>query len=356
MKKYEKATIKNLPKSQIEIEGSVSAETFASYREKALKNINEAVTIDGFRKGNIPEKVLVEKVGEKAILEEMAEIALSHAYPEIVVDNKLDPLGQPQIHISKMAAGNALEFKITTSVSPDITLPDYKKLASEVVKKDAEPATEKELEEAIARIRSSRVNHNHHDHSKMTPEEHDEAVKKDMPELTDEFVQGLGDFKDVADFKEKIKLALTEDKAREAHEKHRMEIAEKIVGASTIELPPVMVDSELRRSEAQFRSDIERMGMTMEDYLERIKKNLEDIKKEWIPHAEKKIQLQLVLNKIAELEKIVVDPKEIETEVKHILEHYKDADAERAHVYAQGVLTNEKVFEMLEKQSSKATK
>jgi FKBP-type peptidyl-prolyl cis-trans isomerase (trigger factor) len=68
----------------------------------------------------------------------------------------------------------------------------------------------------------------------------------------------------------------------------------------------------------------------------------------WRPHAEKKAKLQLILNEIVKLEKINVDAKEIEDEVKAILSHYKDANQEQARIYAETVLTNEKVYQFLE--------
>ena len=63
---------------------------------------------------------------------------------------------------------------------------------------------------------------------------------------------------------------------------------------------------------------------------------------------EKKAKLQLILNEIAKIEKIAPDIKEIEAEVNHIVEHYTDADRERATIYAETVLTNEKVYGFLE--------
>jgi FKBP-type peptidyl-prolyl cis-trans isomerase (trigger factor) len=105
---------------------------------------------------------------------------------------------------------------------------------------------------------------------------------------------------------------------------------------------------ETKRTEAQFNDDINRMGVKIEDYLKHAKKTIEEIRSEWRPHAEKKAKLQLILNEIVKLEKIEVDVKEIEEEVKHILAHYKDADRERAFAYAETVLTNEKVYQFLE--------
>lgn len=351
-KAYETATIKKLDGSKVEITGIISAEVFTSFRTKALQNINDEVTIDGFRKGKIPESVLISKVGEMNVLEEMAQLALSKAYPEIVITEKIDVIGRPEIHITKIAKDNPLEFKVITSVVPEVKLGDYKKIAQEEMAKKEEKVeiSEKELEDAILRIRKSRADHSGHDHEKMTHEEHEKAIEASLPELNDVFVTSLGGFKDVADFKEKIKSSLHEDKKERNHEKRRIVISDKLIETSTIEIPDILVESELRRIEAQFNDDITQMGVTIEDYLKHAKKSIEDLRKDWKPSAEKKAKLQLILNKIATEEKIVVDQKDIEVEVNHIVEHYKDADRERAAVYAETVLMNEKVFKFLEEQ------
>lgn len=351
-KTYESININKLEKSKIEITGTVPAEVFESFRKKALQNINDEVTIDGFRKGKVPESILTSKVGEMSILEEMAELALSKVYPEIVITEKLDVIGRPEIQITKLAAQNPLEFKIITAVVPDVKLADYKKIASAVMtkKEEKEEISEKELEDAILRIRRSRADHSGHDHQKMTHEEHEKAIDASLPELTDLFVQNLGEFKDVADFKEKIKASLLEDKEDRNREKKRIEISDKLLEESVVEIPDVLVTSELHRIEVQFNEDISRMGVTLEDYIKHAKKSIEDLRKDWRPSAEKKAKLQLILNKIAEEEKIKPDQLEIENEVNHIVEHYKDADRERAAVYAETVLTNEKIFQFLEAQ------
>lgn len=348
---YVSASISKLPKSQVEIVGSVSADTLASFRAQALKHINDNVSIDGFRKGMVPENVLVAKVGEAAVLEEMAELALSKAYLDILIDNKIDAIGKPKIQVTKLATGNPLEFKATTDVVPEVKLPDYKKIAAKEAapsEKDVEKVTEKEIEEAILRIRKSRASHEGHDHDKMTGEEHDKAIEASMPALTDEFVRSLGEFTDVPDFKNKLSGIIAEQKLDEAREKRRIRIADALADATTIELPEILVESELSRTEAQFAADIERMGVKLDDYLKHAKKSIVDIRAEWRPHAEKKAKLQLILNAIAAAESIKPDQAEIDAEVEHIVAHYQDADRERASTYAETVITNEKVFSFLE--------
>ena len=165
----------------------------------------------------------------------------------------------------------------------------------------------------------------------------------------------IGDFSDVPDFKAKLSVMIAEDKENLAGEKRRIAIADAIADAAKIDLPDVIVESELDRSESQFAADIERMGVKLDDYLKHAKKTIDDLRKEWRPHAEKKAKLQLILNEIAKAEKLAPSKKEIEAEVAHIVEHYKDADRERAAVYAETVLTNEKVFEFLENPPVKKT-
>jgi len=352
-KSYGSAEIKKLPKSRVEITGSIPSDHWESFRTQALKGMNESVNIPGFRKGKIPEDILISKMGAHALNEEMAELALSRAYVDILVDNKIDAIGRPEIQVTKLASGNPLEFKAVTSVVPEVKLPDYKKIAAAEVKKSSPndlKVTDKDIEEAILRVRKQHASHEGHDHQKMTTEEHDKAVEASMPELTDAFVKTLGDFSDVPDFKNKLSVMLADGKRDEVREKLRIRIADALADATKAEMPDVMIESELKRTESQFSADIERMGVKLEDYLKHAKKTIEDIRAEWRPHAEKKAKLQLILNSIAVAEDIKPDQKEIDKEVDHIVEHYTDADRERASVYAETVLTNEKVLEFLEKQ------
>jgi trigger factor len=346
------AALKKLDKSRVEITGSLPVSSWETYRPKALKYINDTISIDGFRKGMVPENILIAKVGESAILEEMAELALSRAYLDILIDNKIDAIGKPEIRVTKLASGNPLEFTATTAVVPEVTLPEYKKLASAALQKsDAKDTavTEKDIDEAVLKIRRRHASHEGHDHDTMTPEEHDKAIEAGMPELTDAWVKTLGDFNDIPDFRNKLSDMIKEQKIDEAKEKARIRISDALADATTVELPDIMIESELDRTQAQFAADVERMGVKLDDYLTHAKKTLEEVRKEWRPHAEKKAKLQLILNAIAKKENISPDKKEIEEEVNHIVEHYKEADRERAAIYAETVLTNEKVFAFLEK-------
>lgn len=367
-KTYKEIAVKHLDKSMVEVTGSIDVDVWGGYRNQAVKNINETISIDGFRKGMIPENILIAKVGDMAVLEEMAELALSAAYFDIITDNKLDVIGRPQVNITKIAKDNPLEFRIVTAVVPEVTLPDYKKIAQQENTKqnpDDVKLTDEEIRNTIDSIRKTRVSRAPEDNvkenivvndegdiGKEVKQVSDKKAEEQLPELTDDFVKTLGDFSDVEDFKTKVTDMLRERKIHEAHEKLRIKIADELISASKVDVPEVMVKSELARIETQFNADIAKMGVKPEDYLKYAKKTIDEIRVEWQPSAEKKAKLQLVLNAIAQKEGLSPSGEDVEHEMKHILEHYKDADKDSVRVYAETVLTNEAVFQFLEKENS----
>jgi len=357
--------IKKLPKSEVEMEGELEADIFEGYYEKALKKIGENVELDGFRKGKVPENILISKIPETQILEEMAEMALSEHYPKIIEENKIEAISRPEISITKLARKNPLGFKIKTAVMPETKLPDYKKLSKETTAgltdedKNTE-VTEKEVEDTIMDIRKSRAPKVHmaesaepHEHTEGETHNHEEGkeIPAELPELNDEFVKALGPFKDVADFTTKLKENIKLEKGNQVKEKTRLKIVEKIIEETEVELPEILVEVELDKILYRMESDITAMGLKFEDYLKHLNKTLEDIRKEFRKDAEKKAKLGLVLNKIAETEKIEANKEQVANEVAMILEHYKDADPERARMHAENVLTNEAVFKFLESQN-----
>ena len=121
--------IEKLKNSEVEITGAIPFEELEKHRAESMKRLGENISVDGFRKGHVPEKVIVEKVGEMSILNEMAEKALQASYLDILLINKIDAVTSPEITITKLAPNNPLEFKIKVAVMPEIKLPDYKKIA-----------------------------------------------------------------------------------------------------------------------------------------------------------------------------------------------------------------------------------
>ncbi len=329
-----------LPDSEIEIEGEISVEAVARHRVEAIKRLNERLTIDGFRKGHIPEKVLIEKVGDLGILEEAASLALENFYLKILIEVKINPVGRPQVSITKLAAGNPLGFKIKVAMVPEVKLPDYKKLAKAIMGKDEKAeVTDQEFEEALLRFQKN-----------LSPEKAaaENAVPPPLTPLTNELVKQFGEFKDVEDFKNQLRENLRNEKELRLREKRRLETIEKIIAATSVVVPKILVESEQEKMLTQFKSNVSGMGIKIEDYFKQIGKTEEEIKGEWKNEAEKRAKMELILQKIALLEKIEPAKEDVEKETKHLLSHHKDADPSRVRIYIEQLLTNELVWRFLE--------
>lgn len=125
--------IEQLPDSEAEIIGEIPFDFLSECRREAIKHFKSNLNLPGFRPGQVPEEVVVKNVGESRLLEEAAEIALGKEYPHIVEESKLRPMTRPQISVTKLAPGTALEFKVKLLLEPIFDLPDYKKLAAEII-------------------------------------------------------------------------------------------------------------------------------------------------------------------------------------------------------------------------------
>ena len=329
--------------STVEIKGEIEASVFEQARPEAIKHLSEKVNIDGFRKGHVPENVLEKHVGEIAILEEMAHITISKNYGKILLENKIDAIGYPNIQITKLAKGNPLGFTITVAVVPEMTLPDYKKIAKEInsEEKDLE-VTEEDMKTAFKHLQNMRAR------EEKVSEEDIKAGK--LPEIDDDYAKKLGDFKNVDELKGKIKENIKQDKEAQAIEKNRLKIIEKVIEETKIEIPDVLIKSETEKIKHKVRTDIENMGLKFDDYLKHLNKTIEDLEKDWKVDAEKRAKMQLIVAEIAKEEKLKVDAEKVAEEVKKITENYKDADLQNAQYYVQSVLLNEEVFKFLENQ------
>jgi trigger factor len=391
---------KDLPKGLVELKIVIDEKEFASYHAKAFSVVQQAVEVDGFRKGNAPEDLIVKKYGDMVILEEMANLALRDAYVKAVEEQKLNPISEPQVTITKIAKGNPLELTITVPVMPELILPSYKKIAKDAVT-DGEKieVSDKDIEDVLEELRkgratqhahvdeakseedvesqqaSTQINHDHsheshdhptspggsagqdshegrdhshaqHDHTHEEKNEGDVAV---LPELDDTFAQSFGgDFKTLADLKTKVGENLKLEKEQKLREKRRTAIMEKLVSESKADLPDVIVEGELNNMLTQMKADITRFGGTWEDYLTHSKKTEEEMKKDWLDDAHKRAMSQLLLHKIAQAEKLIATEEEVEVELVRLLATVQDADEERAKAYLYQALTNEKVLKFLE--------
>lgn len=339
------ADVKKLTGSEVEITGEIAASDFEGFRASTMDELRGDVEIQGFRKGHAPDNLLVEKVGAETILYEMAEKALSHFYPQILSEQKIDAIGRPEITITKLAADNPLGFKIKTAIMPQVDLPNYAKIAKEEMAKPIADytATEEELNKILTELRQRQAKKNSQDPAAEIPE-------TDLPTLDDEFAKSLGQFETLADLTAQIKNDVEHDKKHKAEEKRRLNIMEQIIAGAKMELPATLIEGEVKKMGQEMRSQFENMGLKYEDYLTHLKKTEAELETEWRPEAEKRVKFGLVLAEIAKREKITPEADKLAHETEHLLTHYPEANPEQVKSYVENLLVNDGVFQFLENQ------
>jgi FKBP-type peptidyl-prolyl cis-trans isomerase (trigger factor) len=334
----------------VELTATIPHSVLEKARVKALKSLQESVNIPGFRAGHIPEKVLIERVGEMAVQEEALNEVLPEVITELFIEHKVNGIGRPEISVTKLAVGSDAEIKVKTAVYPEITsLPNYTKIAKEVYSATEEvTVTDEDLEKLINDLRTMKARHDHQKmHEEGKPHDH-EAAEKELPEFNDAFVQAIGPYKTIDEFKTKARESLLEEKKMRAAQKKRAETLEKIAADTTVDVPEILITYELDRMFARLSDDVARFNMKVDDYLTHLKKTKEDLYKEWHDDARKNVVTQLVLSQIAKEEKLVPAKEDIDRETEAILAQHKDALPDRVRNYVDMMLTNEKVFQFLE--------
>ena len=145
-----KSTVENLSPTRVRLAVEVPFEELESNVAAAYKKIGSQVKIPGFRPGKVPARIIDQRVGRSAVLEEAVNEALPRVYSEAAREHELRPLGQPDIDVTKLDDGQSLSFTAEVDVRPEITLPELEGLAVTV---DDAVVTDTDIDEQLATLR-----------------------------------------------------------------------------------------------------------------------------------------------------------------------------------------------------------
>ncbi|CBG73011.1 MULTISPECIES: trigger factor [Streptomyces] len=145
-----KSAVETLNPTRVRLSIEVPFEELKDSLDAAYKKINQQVTVKGFRKGKIPARVIDQRFGRGAVLEEAVNDALPKFYTDAVNEAELNVLGQPEVDITELKDGETLNFTAEVDVRPAIEIPDYSGIEVEV---DAVEVTEEDVDKAVEQLR-----------------------------------------------------------------------------------------------------------------------------------------------------------------------------------------------------------
>jgi trigger factor len=119
-----KSTVETLGPTRVRLAVEVPFEELKPSFDAAYKKIGAQVRIPGFRPGKAPARIIDQRIGRAAVIEEAVNTALPKAYGDAVRESGVRALGQPDIEVTSLDDGKQLAFTAEVDVRPEITLPD----------------------------------------------------------------------------------------------------------------------------------------------------------------------------------------------------------------------------------------
>jgi len=181
--------------------------------------------------------------------------------------------------------------------------------------------------------------------------------QKSLPELNDEFAKALGEFADLADVRKRIREGMEAEKKHNAEREAKDKLVAELVKRNDFEVPEALVEHQIDiRLDRGLRA-LAAQGMKTEDMK---KMDLNRLRGGQRDQAVQEVKAALLLEKIAEEEKIEVSDAEIDREVVALAEQSKQTpDAIRSRLTRDGALDrirnrirNEKTLDFLYHQSA----
>ncbi len=120
-----KSTVETLSATRVRLSVEVPFDELKPSLDKAYKAIAQQVTIPGFRKGKIPPRLIDQRVGRAAVLEETLNDAIPTHYSSAVREHEVKVLGSPDVEVTELADGEKVAFTAEVDVRPEITVPAF---------------------------------------------------------------------------------------------------------------------------------------------------------------------------------------------------------------------------------------
>lgn len=127
-----KSTVEQLSPTRVRINVEVPFAELEPDFQRAYKELAKQVRLPGFRPGKAPAKLLEARIGREAMLDQIVNDALPSRYGQAVAESDVQPLGRPNIEVTKKEYGQDLQFTAEVDIRPKISLPDLSALTVSV--------------------------------------------------------------------------------------------------------------------------------------------------------------------------------------------------------------------------------
>lgn len=386
------STVENIEKNKVKISFSVNAETFEKGMEYSYNKNKGNISIQGFRKGKAPRKMIEAQYGKAIFYDDAVNYVLPEAYEAALTENNIEVVSKPEIDVTAIDE-NGVSFTAEVWVKPEVKIGEYKGLT--FTKKDPNPtdadidAELKKEQEKAARIvdvtdraveNGDIVNidfkgyidevafeggegkeydleigsHSFIDNFEdqliganigddvvvnvTFPEGYGQAdlankpakfeVKinaiknKELPELTDEFIQDTTECENLKDYRNEICGNLLAQNIQKLNAEKEEELINKLVEVCEMDIPQAMIDADVEMKIQEYAYQLQQQGIGLDMYLQYMGQTMDSMKEAYKPMAEKHVQARLALEAVAKAENLEVTDEDMKAEAEKVAKAY----------------------------------
>ena len=367
----------------------IPKETIDDEWQKQLKEVARMAKVPGFRKGKAPRKLLEKNYGDK-IMDDVKRAVVSGSYQQAIEENKLSPIGDPDIGNFDLELGKPLKFEITLEVLPTFELGDYKGMklqrkpvsvtdedidkALETISKQKAQLTivktgkvkvedfiicdcevgindevvwsDQELEVMVSGSHVADINvpdlkdrlvgaksgdkvsvdvelgdsfsvEQHRNKSAKMEISIKEIKRPKSPKIDDELAKQVG-YDSLGELKEFMSQRLEMEKKRMAEGEMQEQISSKLIEMADFEMPEDMIKHHTNERLHKYQHDLVNKGTPQEE----IEKHTEDMKSASEESVVRDFKMSLVLEHIAEKERIFVTEDDVNRRISEMAGMY----------------------------------
>jgi trigger factor len=368
------AEVEELPENRVRLTVQVPSHDVHHAVEHAASDIAKSAKIPGFRKGKVPRRVLVERVGRERLMAEAVDSHISGWFWNAAAQSRLRPVEQPEYDFELPESEDEdWQFTATVAVQAKPELADWKELevgayeaevpqelvereleavratVAELVPVEGRPvaaddtviadivspngearrdyvvelgrgAVVDEIEQGFVGMSAGETKEIEFELADGTKQnvsiEVKEIKEKVLPPLDDELARAASEFETLQDLRAEIESRLHDQIAEEVDAQFRSDVADALVDASKVDASGPLVEARTRELLRNLAGQVEARGVMLETYLTMTGQSPDDLLERLRGEAARSVARELVLDAAADQLGIAVPDEEVEALVR----------------------------------------
>jgi len=229
-------------------------------RNEAIEVLGNEIEVPGFRKGKAPKDKLLEKIPQNTLIEKILARILPRLFSDAVTKHKISPAIYPKFEVLKSSEDEDWQVRAVTTEIPKINLGDYKKVVS-------------------GEGKAKKI---------WTPSS--VASKDSKPDA--------------------------EEEKEPSRQEKEQEVIKSLIANIKFDIPKILIEEEVNSRLSRLLQRIEKLGLTLENYLASVGKNADLLRQEYEDQSINALRLDMILTEIASKEGLKIEKDKIDATIK----------------------------------------